>query len=146
MAWSSLLALGQLASTLPLVGLIWTIQVVHYPLFGAVGEAGFVGYHARHSTRISVVVIPLMLVELVTTIGSVAVGISPWTSLIPVVVVWATTFLISVPLHGRLGTGFDPRAHRALVVTNWIRTAAWTAHGAMLLVAIAPAISAAEGG
>lgn len=140
MALESLLFLGQLASTLPLVGLIWTIQIVHYPLFGAVGEPGFIGYHARHSTRISMVVIPPMLVELATTIGSVVVGTDRWTGLIPVVVVWVTTFLISVPLHGRLGAGFDPRAHRALVVTNWIRTAAWTAHGAMLLNAVAPAL------
>lgn len=141
MSWSSLLLLGQLASTLPLVGVIWTVQVVHYPLFGAVGEADFIGYHARHSTRISVVVIPLMLVELATTLGSVVVGSGSWRGLVPVGVVWATTFLVSVPLHGRLGSGFDVRAHRALVVTNWIRTAAWTAHGAMLLVAIAPALT-----
>lgn len=139
MLLESLLFLGQLASTLPLVGLIWTIQVVHYPLFGAVGEPGFIGYHARHSTRISVVVIPLMLMELATTIGSVAVGSGSWRGLIPVVIVWVTTFLISVPLPGRLGAGFDPRAHHALVVTNWIRTVAWTAHGAMLLAAVAQA-------
>ncbi len=141
MTLSSLLLLGQLASTLPLVGLIWTIQVVHYPLFGAVGEPGFIGYHARHSTRISMVVIPLMLIELATTVGSVVVGTGSGSGLIPVVVVWVTTFLVSVPLHGRLGAGFDRRAHRALVVTNWIRTAAWTAHGAMLLAAVAPALT-----
>lgn len=140
MSASSLFLLGQLASTLPLVGLIWTIQVVHYPLFGAVSEPSFIGYHARHSTRISVVVIPLMLVELVTTLGSVIVGTGHWSGMLAVAVVWATTFLISVPLHGRLGSGFDPRAHRALVVTNWIRTVAWTAHGAMLLIAVAPAL------
>ena len=137
MSPSSLFLLGQLASTLPLVGVIWTIQIVHYPLFGAVGEPGFIGYHARHSARISVVVIPLMLVELASTIGSVVVGTAGWSAVVSVAVVWATTFLISVPLHGRLATGFDPRAHRALVVTNWIRTTAWTAHGASLLVAVA---------
>ncbi len=140
MSLASLLLLGQLASTLPLVGLIWTIQVVHYPLFGAVGEPGFSGYHARHSTRIALIVGPLMLVELTATVGSVVVGTGSLTRLTLVAIVWATTFLISVPLHGRLGRGFDPRAHRALVVTNWIRTAAWTAHGAMLLMAVAPAL------
>ena len=141
MASPSLFLLCQLASTLPLVGLIWTIQVVHYPLFGAVGESGFIGYHARHSTRISIVVMPLMLVELAATVGSFVVGASSWVALIPVVVVWSTTFLISVPLHGRLGAGWNPRVHRALVVTNWIRTAAWTAHGAMLLTTVAPALA-----
>ena len=44
-----LLLLLQLATTLPLAGLIWTIQVVHYPLFAGVGPARFAAYHADHS-------------------------------------------------------------------------------------------------
>ena len=41
--------------------------------------------------------------------------------------------LASVPMHERLGRGFDPAAHRRLVATNWIRTIAWTARGALVL-------------
>ena len=35
------IVLLQLASTLAMVGLIWFVQVVHYPLFEKVGAGGF---------------------------------------------------------------------------------------------------------
>ena len=34
-----------------LTGLIWTIQLVHYPSFGLVGKAEFVQFHQAHTTR-----------------------------------------------------------------------------------------------
>ena len=46
------------AATWFLVGLIWIIQVVHYPLFARVGEDGFVAYEAAHTRLISLVVGP----------------------------------------------------------------------------------------
>ena len=65
------LLIAQLASTLPLVGLIWTIQWVHYPLFSKVGNETFVEYQARHMSRIGSVVGPLMLVEVLSALGLV---------------------------------------------------------------------------
>ena len=56
------------AATWFLVGLIWIIQVVHYPLFARVGEDGFVAYEAAHTRLISLVVGPAMLVEGVATL------------------------------------------------------------------------------
>ena len=47
-------------------------------------------------------------------------------------VIWVSTFLIQVPLHGRLTRGFDATRHSALVRSNWIRTVAWSARGALL--------------
>ncbi len=41
------------AITWALVGLIWTIQVVHYPLLKNVGQAEFVAYHDRHMSLIT---------------------------------------------------------------------------------------------
>ena len=65
-----------------LTGLIWTIQIVHYPLFEQVGEDRFVRYHERHMRRITWVAGPLMLIEA----GSAALLFhlgerSPWFSL-----------------------------------------------------------------
>ncbi len=37
-----------LAATAAMTGLIWFVQVVHYPLFDLVGRAQFVGYEAAH--------------------------------------------------------------------------------------------------
>lgn len=130
------------ASTLYLTGLIWCVQVVHYPLMSAVGGDRFIDYHRRHTLRISWVVVGPMVVELLTAVALVWPGAVPaprWMTaagLVLVVIVWLSTFLIQVPLHRRLATGFDARGHRALVWGNWVRTVAWTARGA-LVIAIA---------
>jgi hypothetical protein len=47
-------------------------------------------------------------------------------------VAWASTALLSVPLHGRLAGGLDLDQVDALVATNWVRTLAWTARGLLL--------------
>ena len=49
-------------------GLIWFVQIVHYPLFGLVGVSGFPTYQAAHQSRTTFVVFPLMLVEFVTSV------------------------------------------------------------------------------
>ena len=47
-----------------LTGLIWTIQLVHYPSFGLVGKAEFVRFHQAHTTRMGYLVLAPMVVEL----------------------------------------------------------------------------------
>jgi hypothetical protein len=44
-----------------------------------------------------------------------------------------STFAVQVPLHARLAAGFDPQAHRRLVLTNWWRTAAWSLRSLLAL-------------
>lgn len=62
------------AATWALIGLIWTIQLVHYPLFAQVGRHTFKAYHHRHTTQITWVVAPLMLMELITAAWLVMTG------------------------------------------------------------------------
>jgi hypothetical protein len=132
--------LAQLASTLPLVGLIWLIQIVSYPLFARVGAEAFARYHAGHTTLITLVVAPLMLVELAACVATLALDDSSyprsfaWAGAALVALAWAVTLFASVPAHNLLAHGFDPDAHTRLVATNWLRTAAWTTRGALLLV------------
>jgi hypothetical protein len=128
----------QLASTLFLVGLIWFVQVVHYPLFDHVG-AGFAAYEQAHATRTGWVVAVPMCVELATAVwiaatpSSVLPSWSRWIGLGLVGVIWASTALLQVPAHGRLAEGFDAGVHARLVATNWIRTMAWTLRGALVV-------------
>jgi hypothetical protein len=124
------------AATWALVGLIWTVQLVHYPLFAQVGTDAFRAYHARHTRQITWVVAPLMAVELLTAVllftgGARAVWLLA--SFAPLCFNWLSTWLIQVPLHHRLAAGFDPEVHRRLVTSNWGRTAAWSFRGACLL-------------
>ena len=63
---ATLITLAHAASTWALVGLIWIVQLVHYPLMATVGTPQFPSYHAAHAQRITWVVAPLMLAELAT--------------------------------------------------------------------------------
>ena len=49
-----------LAATAAMVGLLWFVQLVYYPLFALVGPDGFVEYEHSHQQRTSYVVGPLM--------------------------------------------------------------------------------------
>ena len=126
------------ALTWALVGLILTIQVVHYPLFARVGVAGYATYQREHVTRITWLVAPLMGAEL---------GTGAWLALHPpaslpaasavlglglIGLIWLSTALVQSPTHGRLAAGFDPTWHARLVSTNWWRTVAWLARGVLV--------------
>lgn len=128
-----------LAATLFLVGLIWVVQVVHYPLFAHVGAEQFQGYWRGHTRLITWLVAPSMFAELVT--GALLFAVRPPGLSLPVLVVafglllvnWLSTWLVQIPLHERLGRRFDPATVRRLVLTNWVRTAAWTVRGVLVL-------------
>lgn len=134
---------AQCGTTLPMVGLIWFVQVVAYPLFARVGSAEFTRYHEAHSFLITLVVGPLMMIELLAALAWVAEPgelVSRPVALAGlglVVLAWLVTGLVSVPQHAVLGSGFDARAHALLVSTNWLRTFAWSARGVGLLALLA---------
>jgi hypothetical protein len=124
------------AVTWSLVGLIWMVQVVIYPQFRALGRGEFLAYHADYTRRISWVVGPLMLAEIGTAGGMWWNGEGGTWFLISLgllAVNWISTALIQVPLHRKLERGFEAEAHRALVRTNWLRTAAWTGRGLLVV-------------
>ena len=57
--------------------------------------------------------------------------------------VWASTFMVQVPLHNRLSNEYSDRVHASLVRSNWLRTAAWTGR-ATLVAAILPSMLASS--
>ncbi len=134
-----LIFLAHLASTWFMAGLIWFVQVVHYPLFDGVGREAFAEYESRHAARTTWVVGPPMLVEAASAILLLwlhPAGVAEWqawTGLGLLAPIWISTALVQVPCHDRLAAGFDASTHRRLVATNWLRTAAWTARGALVL-------------
>jgi hypothetical protein len=127
-------------ATFFMTGLIWFVQVVHYPLFAAVGAAEFPGYSRAHQFRTTLVVAPVMLVEALSTLLlalEAPAGTPPalaWIGVALLALIWISTAALQVPAHARLSTGFDGSAARRLVASNWIRTVAWSARA---LVAIA---------
>ncbi len=123
------------AATWAMTGLIWFVQVVHYPLFNAVGADSFSRYHGAHTTRTTLVVAPLMLVEAASAvwIASDRPGPAAWAGLALLAVVWLATLGLSVPRHDVLSAGFEANAADALVATNWVRTVAWTARAGVAM-------------
>jgi hypothetical protein len=135
----------QIASTLLMTGIIWFVQIVHYPLFAKVDAASFVRYEAEHATRTGWVVGPLMCVELATAALMLMAQFRPasvtkssaWIGLALALLIWCSTAFIQVPLHQRLAAGFDAAVIARLVSTNWLRTITWTLRSVLVLSWIA---------
>lgn len=125
--------LAQAVASGAMCGLIWFVQVVHYPLFAAITGSGSREHAIENQRRTGPVVIPFMAVELATALA-IAVwppaGVGRGLALVGlglVAVAWLSTFLVQVPLHARLACeGHVPDAVAALVRSNWVRTVAWT--------------------
>lgn len=128
------------AATWFMVGLIWFVQVVHYPLFTGVDEQGWAEYSRRHQVLTTLVVGPAMLAEVASAAVLLAFlpGALTIAGAVLLALVWASTFFVQVPLHGRLGEGHNAAVMRTLVATNWARTILWSARGVMALLLLTP--------
>jgi hypothetical protein len=141
------LLLTNTATSLYMTGLIWFVQVVHYPLFERVGEGGFAEYEAWHTRLTTCVVGPPMLLETATSfllvlfIPKSDVAIWLWIGLALQAAIWLSTLLLQVPCHQKLAGGFNVEVHRRLVLSNWIRTALWTLRSGILLFLVARFVS-----
>lgn len=119
-------------STIAMFGLIWFVQLVHYPLFVHVGSDGFPAFEIQHQSRTTWVVAPLMCVEAISA-GALMLGVPSggprWIAALGVALVacnWLATAWLQVPCHRELANGYDAAVARRLVRTNWVRTIAWT--------------------
>ncbi len=144
-----------------MVGIIWFVQLVHYPLFRLVGELEHPRHHTAHMARTGLLLAPLMLLELVSGLVLLSFVIlntntnmnmhtdSDWLvlpqtpsitwiliSLILLVVIWLWTFLVSVRYHRQLDHGKNPVAIAALIRTNWLRTILWSVRLLLLGLAV----------
>lgn len=112
-----------------LTGLIWTVQKVHYPTFYFIHSNNFKKFTKFHQKEISKIVAPIMILELLTSFY-LFIELKSWTYFILltlVILIWCSTFLLSVRLHKHLSTnGFDKSAIDQLNLTNWPRTVLWT--------------------
>ncbi len=125
--------------TLFMTGLIWFVQVVHYPLFDRVGKSDFAAYEKQHTRRTGRLVGGPMLLELglAATLAWSPGGTAAWCGLVLLGIIWLSTAVDQVPMHRRLERGFDQAAHRRLVRGNWVRTIAWSLRGVLAVLMLA---------
>jgi hypothetical protein len=138
--------LANVAATLIMVGVAWYVQVAHYPLFSRVGEAQFEAFHEAHSSRTSIVVIPPMVVEILTSFALIFDPPAGRTGLtVAGAALAAGTWAVTAPaagLHSRIGTeGPRPALLSRLVRVNLVRTLLWSVHGLVVLLLVAAAIA-----
>ncbi|MGA1193555.1 MAG: hypothetical protein ACO3ZG_04135 [Kiritimatiellia bacterium] len=128
------------AATAFMTGIIWFVQLIHYPWFHDVPADRFVAYHQKYTRMMGGLVGPVMLAELAS--GLLLLALMPEARLVLVLsllllaIIWLSTFALQVPTHHRLSQGYEISLHRKLVQTNWIRTVAWTARLGLLLFAV----------
>ncbi len=132
-----MIVLVHAAATWVMVGVIWVMQLVHYPLMRLVGVEHFKEYEQGHQKRISLIVVPVMSVELGASVWllldpSQAVAVV-WrgAGVILLILIWGLTLFVQGPLHRLLADGFDAGLHRRLVRSNWLRTLLWSARGVL---------------
>jgi hypothetical protein len=133
-----ILILTQFMICLILCGLVWTIQLVHYPAFYFVSQTTFKYFSTFHSNKITYFVAPLMLLETIT--GTLILYFVPsiltLINLIGILITVLVTFFISIPLHDKLAVKkFYPEIEK-LIYTNWIRTFLWTTRSFLLMTMV----------
>ncbi len=135
-AWSV-----QFASCIYMAGVVSVIQFIHYPSFDKIDRDRFTEFHLKHSNALGFIAGPAMCLELVSSFWIAHNGNS-WLILNATVVLflWIITFLISVPLHNRLASGFDQKSWERLLKTNWLRTALWVLRGILFFVLLAQSL------
>ena len=116
-------------------GIIWFVQIVHYPLLQKVGAGEFVDYERANCRLTTFVVGPPMLLELFTMVAlfrwrpaaiplSLIVG-----GAVLLAIIWMGTYTVQVPQHARLREQFSAALVDKLVSGNWVRTVCWSARG-----------------
>ena len=121
-------------SCLFLCGLIWVIQIVHYPSFDYISEEKFVFFQQFHVKSISKIVLPMMLVELITGLILLIknMHVLMIINLCLLFLTWGLTLFLSMPLHKKLLKGYNKKPINKLIITNWPRTFLWTLRGLIL--------------
>lgn len=126
-----------LTATAVMTGLIWTIQLLHYPFFHHLSKETYSEQMSAHRTKISFIVIPAMLLELFTGLWLLIYTTSHSTiftvGFVLIALIWLSTFLLQMPQHLKIADGYNRSAVDTLVKTNWVRTILWTIRLTLLL-------------
>ena len=119
-----------LIATSVMVGVIWIIQLVHYPSFHFIELKQYTTFQRFHMSRISYVVIPAMVTELFTLILIIIsmdqIDTLVLASAILLIFIWLITAVFFSGIHQKLTLGYDQTVVDKLVKLNWGRTLLWT--------------------
>ena len=125
-----MISLTHLVFTSTMVGIIWVIQLVHYPSFYFIRKDIFVSFQKFHTDKITIIVAPVMLIELITGILLIYmetnIDIALSISLFILIAIWVLTAIYFYKAHQKLMSGYNEEIISQLIKLNWIRTILWT--------------------
>ena len=122
------------------------VVVVHYPLLADVPADLSANAAVRHQKLTGRVVGPVMAVEVVSAVAlSVAPPGGQWQAwlliaLVLLLVALGVTIFVSVPLHAKMAAGQTGPVTQRLVLSNWIRTTAWSGRTILLTLLVIRAV------
>lgn len=144
------LAIVHVAATMFMVGLIWTVHHLHYPLFARVGEATYVEFQAAHVDRIGALLFLPWFTEGITLLALLGVAflgdrrdlrVPTAVNAVAMAMVLVISGFWSAPAHGELADGFDKSVHDRLMTANLVRTLAWTVCGVAAIWVLSKVLS-----
>lgn len=127
-------------ATCVMVGVIWFVQLVHYPLLATIGIDRAPEIAVEHQRRTGWVVGLPMAAEGVTTLWLVFDSPSgvhvvlPYVGGLLLAIALGSTIFLSVPLHEKMAQAPTVDIGHKLVRTNWPRTIAWTLRGVLVAI------------
>ena len=128
--------LFQIVINVYLLGVIIMTQFITYPTFLIIDKNSFNKYHRKYVNSISIIVAPAMVLEITSLI--VLVYLSKdfllVKSLILLLCIWLTTFIIMVPSHNILSRKNDSKEIKKLININWVRTFLWSVKLIVMLI------------
>jgi hypothetical protein len=127
-----------------MTGIIWFVQVVHYPLLTRVPAEAVPAYQTGNIWATASLVAVPMWIEGVTAVLLLwrrppGLPVNPLrVGLALLAVIWLATWQLELPRHEALRAAFDAATLRSLIDTNWIRTVAWSARSVLSLTLLCP--------
>ena len=130
--------LVQLIVTVLMVGMIWTVHVVHYSLFPLVGAQSWNAYEHSHVDRIGKVLFGPWLLEGICVLVLLLahpkrMRVLALISAFLMLFILIDTAAFSAPAHGILLDHWDRQTFDNLMVANLIRAWLWTAKGVVAI-------------
>ena len=131
-----------LVSTSIMVGVIWIIQLVHYPTFLFIDKQKYMKFQEFHMSRVSYIVMPTMIAELFSGIyillynNILMVNTFFLLASFSLFLNWVITALVFVKIHNGLLIKYEKKIILLLVKLNWLRTILWSLRLVFLTIII----------
>ena len=112
-----------------MVGVSLITHFVTYPSFNLIKSSIFSGFHKSYTNKMLLIVAPVMILELISSILLVIFDVSDNDTeiglLITLVLIWFLTFFTIVPIHNKLAVNYTKDLNQKLIKYNGFRTALW---------------------